>query len=334
MNIHVRNARLRGVKEAIRVHRLIEARERIVKTDGQIDVFGTLAELDVTVIFKPLDGLLGAYLRQNSPGVLVSTKRPYAVQRFTGAHELGHAVMEHEPSLDSKGVLRRAAAGEFSSAPRAFKADLQEIEADAFAAEFLAPKWLVAHHARAQGWNVESFAIPDIAYQLSLRCGCSYEATVRSLEINRLLTSHRSKQLRNVKPKEIKGRVREGRELSDPWRDTWHLGVRDDAAAVPVAEGDLVRIDVAQHAATGFLWEMADAAVGVVALGEKVLLEDLVGGVGKKSFFLRLEAPGFAKIQLLEGRPWEVERHAVDLNLNVRAPEKGLSRANRARLAI
>lgn len=333
MNIQVRNARLKGVKEAIRIHRMMEVRERIEETAGQVDVFGALADLDVAVIFKPLDGLLGAYLRQEAPGVLISTKRPYAVQRFTGAHELGHAVMSHEPSLDSEGVLRRAAAGEVPRAPGRFKAALQEIEADAFAAEFLAPKWLIARHAKAQGWSSESFATPDVAYQLALRCGCSYDAIVRNLEIIGLLSRFQGDQLRKVTPKEIKGRVREEFELSDPWRDAWVLRANDANAPVPVAEGDLIRITLSQNAPAGYLWEIRAFADQFAVLGEKTSLEGGVGEAGEKFFFIRPDVPGNIAVQLLEGRPWEDDRHSINLRLNVRAPELGLSQANRARLS-
>ena len=45
----------------------------------------------ITVLFRPLEGLLGAYVpTPNSAGMLVTTQRDHHVQRFTAAHELGH----------------------------------------------------------------------------------------------------------------------------------------------------------------------------------------------------------------------------------------------------
>jgi hypothetical protein len=75
---------------------------------GRIDVFGAIAKLGATLMFQPLDKLLGAFLPGDEVGVLITTKRPLPVQRFTGAHELGHLYMRHEPSLDDENILRRA----------------------------------------------------------------------------------------------------------------------------------------------------------------------------------------------------------------------------------
>ena len=81
------------------------------------------------LLFRPLRGLLGAYLGQPSfprAGIIVSTQRDLHVQRFTAAHELGHMVMGHEPSLD----------GEEIGLWRGESSNPQEVEADAFASEF------------------------------------------------------------------------------------------------------------------------------------------------------------------------------------------------------
>ena len=153
MHPNIRLARLRGQKAALRLHETMEVRENIKDTNGQIDVFQTLAQLDIAVVFKPLDGLLGIYIRGASPGALISTKRQPSVQRFTAAHELGHAVLLHEPSLDTPDVLRRAATGLASPQRPGFASWIQEVEADAFAGEFLMPRWLIVDHATAQGWS-------------------------------------------------------------------------------------------------------------------------------------------------------------------------------------
>ena len=55
----------------------------------------------------PFRGLLGAYLSDPAPGVLVTTQRPMSIQRFTAAHEFGHFSLRHQPSLDDESILRR-----------------------------------------------------------------------------------------------------------------------------------------------------------------------------------------------------------------------------------
>src|SRR5262249_61495232 len=78
-----------------------------------------LFDRDIYVMFRPLKNLLGAYFSDPDTGVLVTTKRPLPVQRFTAAHELGHAVLGHEASLDDAEVLERPifAAGGRGGAP-------------------------------------------------------------------------------------------------------------------------------------------------------------------------------------------------------------------------
>ena len=247
----LRDARLKGAKAAYRILDMLEARDRLKQTYGQVDVFQALAQLDIMVMFKPLDGLLGAYLRGSPPGVLISTKRPHSVQRFTAAHELGHAVLEHEPSLDTPDVLRRAASGRFGGIGK-FAAHLQEVEADAFAGEFLMPRWLLAHHAALQGWSPRHFNDPAVVYQLSLRCGSSYDATTRALERNRVISSSSGAALRKVKPKALKEDLRRDDKSFNPWSDAWIITEKDQTSSVKFREGDVVGVHLIEHAAGGY----------------------------------------------------------------------------------
>jgi Zn-dependent peptidase ImmA (M78 family) len=173
----VREAILEGVKKAQKFHDELDIRHTVESGGGRIDVFGALLQRNVLLIFRPLEGLLGAYLSQPARGVIISTQRPLSIQRFTGAHELGHVVLGHEASLDSDEILTR-----MDREPRTrSRRVLDEIMADAFAAEFLVPKWLLQEHARRQGWNRDSMQEPVVVYQMSLRIGASYEATCRAL---------------------------------------------------------------------------------------------------------------------------------------------------------
>ena len=131
-----RTAILAGAKAAHALHRDLGIKEQIERSGGgRVDVFCAIAKLGATLMFQPLDKLLGAYLPGDEAGVLITTKRPLPVQRFTGAHELGHLYMRHEPSLDDENILRRSP---FSTSGRLTR---QEREADAFASMFLAPAW-------------------------------------------------------------------------------------------------------------------------------------------------------------------------------------------------
>src|SRR5690348_520224 len=122
-----RDAILNGAKAAHTLQRDLGVREALERTgSGRIDVFGAISKLGATLMFQKLDKLLGAYVPADEPGILITTQRTLPVQRFTGAHELGHLYMRHEPSLDDESILRRAP---FSPNPTL---NSQEREADAF----------------------------------------------------------------------------------------------------------------------------------------------------------------------------------------------------------
>jgi hypothetical protein len=129
--MNTREAILTGGREAARLHATLGSQEELNETRGPVDVFGALLKNKVAVIFRPLKGLLGAYLTKPATGVIISTQRPLQVQRFTGAHELGHIAMRHSISLDGEEILL---------SPDDLTA--QEMQANAFASEFLMPRWL------------------------------------------------------------------------------------------------------------------------------------------------------------------------------------------------
>lgn len=73
-----------------RLHRTLETRALIESRAGAVDVFVAIASLDLPLLLRPLHGLLGAFLNEPIPGVLITTERSMSIQRFTAAHELGH----------------------------------------------------------------------------------------------------------------------------------------------------------------------------------------------------------------------------------------------------
>ena len=148
---------------AERLHRHLGSRDDIEREGGNVDVFDAILRLDVALLLRPLDGLLGAYLREPAPGVLVTTQRPLSVQRFTAAHELGHVRLDHRPSLDDENMLRRSFLRPSAGVRVAGGG------ADAFAIGFLIPRWLVAWHAEQQGWH--GTTLPNPQSSTSSRCG-------------------------------------------------------------------------------------------------------------------------------------------------------------------
>ncbi len=307
----------------------------MVDTYEQVDVFDALAWLDVRVIFKPLDGLLGAYVRGDQPGVMISTKRPLSVQRFTAAHELGHAVLAHEPSLDSPNVLRRAAYSQGAPKIPGFASYLQEIEADAFAGSFLLPNWLISHHANKHGWSRTNLSNEDTVYQMALRCGASYQATVWALQRNGIIDEQARGRLLNVPPKQIKKRLGHVTEIAEVRNDAWVLSERDSQSGVSINVGDTVTISLAQQAAAGYLWLAKTSPPTVLKeIDSKVCFDPAyLGDASMVQKFYIAEEQGAGCLAFEHKRPWESNFYEEAVFcFSVSKPEQGLSRANRARL--
>jgi hypothetical protein len=168
-----------GSMAAARLHLQLSTKEKMEAHGGSIDVFGASLAISLPLLLRPLKGLLGAFLPEPVPGVLVTTERPLSIQRITAAHELGHFRLDHLPSLDDESILRRMA---MPNAAGMFGHNMQEVEADAFAVAFLMPRWLIEWHCRRQGWLARDLLAPLNVYQLSLRLGTSYEATTWTLQ--------------------------------------------------------------------------------------------------------------------------------------------------------
>jgi hypothetical protein len=136
-----------GSMAAARLHVEFDTKDKMKGQGGSVDAFGAALSVNLPLLLRPLKGLLGAYLPNPIPGVLVTTMRPLSIQRFTAAHEIGHFRMKHRPSLDDENILRRMT---MSAVPTPADPDLQEIEADAFAVNFLMPRWLIHWHCHQQ----------------------------------------------------------------------------------------------------------------------------------------------------------------------------------------
>jgi hypothetical protein len=68
-----------GTMAAARIHQALGLRTLITARGGAVDVFGAIQTLNLPLLLRPLQGLLGAYLSDPVPGVLVTTQRPMAI---------------------------------------------------------------------------------------------------------------------------------------------------------------------------------------------------------------------------------------------------------------
>ena len=325
-----RTAILRGTREAARLHRQFDMRVRIEAEGGRIDVFDAIVHMGIPLLFKPMDGLLGVYLSEPIPGILVTTQRPLSVQRFTGAHELGHARLGHRPSLDDDTILRRSL---FSARP---DYEQQELEADAFAAEFLLPKWLFAAHFRRQGWTPRSMENPRNVYQLALRVGASYEATCWTLLRHGIIRRQTLRPLLDVQPREIKKDLLRGYVPPNWWVDVWLLTERDEGALLQGSRSDLFVLQLSEHSGSGYLWtfeELDQTGFAIVRDEREGPGESTVGAHVTRRITARSRTRQSGHLVLAERRPWlprEKALMAFNVDYDLTGPEEeGLSQAER-----
>lgn len=325
-------ARLQAVAAAKRLHRALDLQQRVDETGGLIDVFEAIAELDIALMFKPLETALGLCLPKPLRGIMVTTRRGLHIQRFTAAHELGHVILDHRGSVDRE-IIERGPFG--PSGGR----DLQEIEADAFAAEFLLPRWLYRHHIQAQGWNLGHLRNPDIVYQLSLRMGASYDATCWGLLGHQILPRGDVDALRKVKVAELKKGLGEEFRPGNSWANVWKVTGRDSGSTITGNPDDLLRVELEEAAGSGFQWSADDLRqAGYEVLSDSSSFSKsplLYGAPTHRTLIARPPGNGTRALVLREKQPWrssEDTDQIFSVNLALEGPEAGgLSRADRRR---
>ncbi|MFO0591852.1 MAG: ImmA/IrrE family metallo-endopeptidase [Polyangiaceae bacterium] len=292
---------------------------------SRIDVFQAAATLGAFLLFRPLSGLLGAYLGKPdypTSGIIVSTQRDLHVQRFTAAHEIGHLFLGHTTtSLDDQVGLWR---GEVK--------DLREVAADAFASEFMLPRWLYILHARRHQWATQAFSQPETIYQLSLRMGASYDATCWGLLGHNLLKPGIVDKLREVEPKKLKLATLNGRApLIDPWADVWLIDENDHGFAFEGGPNDVVIFRCRERASSGYLWDEAQLEnLGFELLADEREAPDseILGGETTRILVTRVREPNEYKVLFADRRPWNPEDSSAQLSLalDLHGKELGLPR--------
>ena len=326
-----RNILLDAISEAGRLHKDARSRERVEAQGGGIDVFGTILQFSVPLLFRPLDRLLGAFVPKPTAGIIVTDERSLAIQRFTAAHELGHFRLGHGGSLDDESILNRSPFG-------AARYSDVEAAADAFAASFLMPTWLLEAHSNRQGWNADSFRDPINIYQLSLRMGASYEATCRTLARYNVISGGALEKYVAVAPKKIKQQLLGNHRLENWYPDVWVLTEKDQGTRIEGGPNDIFLVRLKEHSGAGYLWDtdqLRDAGFTIVA--DERLIPNHTEGVGGDVDRILLAASQFeaaGQLDLKETRPWEEDSIGrLQLSYDLFGKETGLPRALRNKAA-
>jgi len=329
-----RDAILEGAKAAARIHREFELRPQVEAQASNINVFGTIVkQKKIALLFRPLDGLLGAFLPGPAPGIIVTTQRPLSVQRFTGAHELGHAAMGHQTSLDDETMLTRSESPSWNYNPL-------EAAANAFATAFLLPRWLLISQAARHHWTRRDLTIPAVVYQLSLRVGASYQATCLALFRHNLIDETTFGEVRQVEVKQLKRDLLDGYQLENWYPDVWVLTGADEGSMIEGDSRDAFVVRLKENSGAGYLWNFDELKkAGFLLFRDDRLIpsgEDDVGGEVERVVGARPGENQVGHIDLQQIRPWQtsgVPLSRLSFTFDLRGKESGRPRAERRLVA-
>ncbi|NKY59397.1 protease inhibitor I42 family protein [Nocardia flavorosea] len=219
--------------------------------DRPVDVFALTQHLGVWLATQPLDNTYGFYLNDNdAAGIVLNSRHPEVLQRYTCAHELGHHLLGHGSHTDDKVTVEASA-----------DVALREQQAQAFAAALLMPGPLVNHTLRRLHTSAEP-AAGDI-YLASRDLAVSYSAMVWGLaELNRL-DRRRADALSEAGVRPVKDALRGGPPIADARADLWTLEIpvqigTEAIQALTCRVGDEIHIRLPEDLGTGYTWSLAD----------------------------------------------------------------------------
>ena len=199
-----------------------------------VSIYEAIYTAGVVTMWQRMPRQFGAYLNDGGsrPGILINNGLPYAAQRQTAGHELGHHWWKHgtreDGNLDPPGDRRPPWPPE-------------EKLAESFAAWFLMPR--KAAMAALDRLGIKELRSSADAYQLSLLLGVPYRAMVRHLPNIRFVRAARAAEWIRVPPNVIKDRLDQAVDAPTSRKpDLWVLGPRFDGAQLTVHPGDRIVI--------------------------------------------------------------------------------------------
>jgi predicted secreted protein/Zn-dependent peptidase ImmA (M78 family) len=299
-----------------------EAEEHLIRIGVDctkpIDVYKIICEMDIVLMFRPLEGKPdGFYLPQSpsrpKPGILINSRRPHTRQRYTAAHELCHFLKKHPASIDvvTEGSLRVPRSG-----------SKEDVLAESFAEHFLMPARLVTHFFRKLGLKRGELDEKDI-YRLALCMRASYAATCNHLFNLGFISQNQHTTLTKIPPKKIKSTWSEGLGHNDIWPIDKRM---NDFYILPVVE-DIIQIRLPETPSTGYVWQVENERRGVLSHEDSMLLfsgeKTLVGQTGERLLTFRVIGHGKEHLRICLNRPWEKKGSTADeFNLRINAAEK------------
>jgi Zn-dependent peptidase ImmA (M78 family) len=217
-----------------------------VDQEQPVDVFGVIEQLGMWLVFQPFQALLGAVVPQGSGGVMITTEREPAIQRYTAAHEIGHWHLDQNQSA-------------FDTETDIFNPNGNEREyvAQWFASYFLMPPPLV-YAAVARHLPRGKAMSPGTAYLVARDMRVSYEAALRQMANLDIVSGHTRDQLLTVPRMRAKQEAAYGRRPTDGYADVW---VADERSLQPTSQQqfdvvvhDEIVVALPENRTTGYQW--------------------------------------------------------------------------------
>lgn len=211
-----------------------------------IDPFVAIDRLGLALHITNLDNLLGAVVPEGNGGVLITSQRSPAIQRYTAAHEIGHWVL-HANQLQVDGeaeVLGRPSSE-------------MEREAQLFAGYFLMPPTLLNQAIAAYGLRRGQIE-PEHVYRLSRDLDVSYEATARRLLAARLINQSAFQQIWDMGRMSAMRRASGSHRPEDGLADMWDATSNEELVSLVVEEHDEVMVDLVEQRLAGWRWQTAE----------------------------------------------------------------------------
>jgi Zn-dependent peptidase ImmA (M78 family) len=270
---------------------------------------------------EPLNGLWGAAISvaSGSSGILVTNKLDLHVQRFTLAHELGHVLLGHENMFDLSETI--GFAGRFGPTSR----PAQELAADTFASEVLAPRALMLANAKRHNWTSSTLSDPANVYQLSLRLAISFQATCWALAAQNAITRQTAVTLVAQTVKSQKQKLAPAGLITNPWASVWKLTEADTSTSLEAGLDDLFAVQLQDYSSAGYLWELVGTGprVRIVETATSSSLPDY-GAPASRVVFLHFETPGVHRLHFEHRRPWNQQTLGyIDIDIDNNGKEQG-----------
>lgn len=216
-----------------------------IDQEQPVDVFEVIERLELWLVFQPLKSLLGAVIPQGGGGIMLTTEREPAIQRYTAAHEIGHWKLDYNsPAFDTDFDIFNPGASE------------RERVAQWFASYFLMPPPLVhatvSRHVRA-GTDLS----PEQAYLIARDMRVSYEAALRQMANLNIISDHHRDALIAVPRLRAKQTLAYGHRPEIGVADVWPVdgpSAQHTVQEVDLVVNDEIVVALPENRTTGYRW--------------------------------------------------------------------------------